>query len=1167
MRPRSLWILWTPALMSVACGPEPAGIAPTRPGSGPLVVWDAEARPLPEIPFPNDSATRLDPTSPTGRRVNVALVGSTRLENKIREKANELDGFGTFAPLWVSFSDDLDVQDFARRHRDNRDLSDDAVYLVDIDPASPEFGRPMPLDAGQGNVPLGLEWPWQYWDFDPHADSPQLLFETHDEDQNGNGVLDPYEDIDFDGVLDRPNTFSGRDPGPRGIDDVIPFWERQTRTLFLWPVAPLRELGRYAVVLTDRLKDPRGQPVRSPFPYVNPLDQTEALAPLGDILKRPEYGGLTLDQVAFAWTFTTQTVTPELQAIRQGLYGTGPLDWLRESFPPALEPRPVQDPDTDGTPPERPYMLPTDVLLPLIGILGPLLTYPPEVVAALQEDTAHVDYWVVGEFTTPWFLVDRDGLATEAYPADENESFGIDLRKGTAWVGPQRATFLCSVPKATGQHRPPFPVMVYGHGFSGAPFEVFGFAGRMARLGWALCGLDAPGHGLALPSDEDIDWNGLVESLAGDLYLQTFYKSFSIGRIRDLDNDGVRSSFDNGGDFWCADISHTRDMVRQAVVDHMQFIRMIREFGTGTSQPWKADANGDGVANDLAGDFNGDGIVDFGTPANPDVPIWGQSMGAFIAEIAAAMDPAVTAATPVSGGGGLISAGMRSTNPGVPEGVWMPMMGPMVVFTPKDDGTTEIAWLINHLHREYHPPLKAGEDRPEGRPHYYPIARVSSLLPGDTVVVRNLTNGEVRRAFRSPVKEGPATTDCAEDAACKADRTFCQVDPDQRNLPACDRWRGFRVSLPCDALTAVEKRRVLGLQDGDTRPVPVSCPPGSWTVPTDAEGKPTGPANCDTPPAGAAAPDAKRSLLFGDQVRIEIYSGWVEDPAKATPKEVVDTFRIPVTFEGAIFPEGAPLVAIGQGLGRPRNTPEFRRLIGIAGALVERGDPIAYARTFPKRLDCGCGYDELSCPGGTCPNPQVNMVIYHAVGDPNVSIGASMALARGARILQYEGDFPTPNDLLLQAHVGEAVESYRRHLSTRWTLADWAADRPFLKDPRWPDEFTKDLAVDPTAPLPLHADPDNVDEGLDPFGEPAVPGYVRATRWTRDGYQGLRFPYTYPLGAHGVEPSNPSRQFNINNYFENQAAVYLTTGGRTLLESPCLADSTCPQLPDEIRRR
>ena len=1131
--PRPLYYTLTPARcialfaagLASACGDEPAGLRPTPQGDGPRVVFDLTASPLPEIPMPNDVATRPDCASPTGKRLNVSLNAVTRAESRLRAKIDSLDGFGVFSPMTVRFDDKearaagrpaIDLENVRDRlagppgGQPDHDFSNDPVLLVDVDPSSPEYGRAIPLDVGQGNFPLALEWPWQYWDQDEHRDSSNLLFETHEEDVNHNGVLDPYEDYDFDGILDHPNTWSGLDKGPLAADDLITFYEKETDTMILWPMVPLRQMTRYAVVLTKYLTSTSGKPVRSPFPYVNHADQTPDLLPLKDIL--PRYG-FSLDDVVFAWSFTTQSITSELEQVRAGLYGHGPLAALEQEYPPDMEPKVVRDRDPDtGAVPERPYILPADKAMPLFAALGPLLNYRPEVVSELQRDTAHVDYFVLGTFTTPNFLADRDGRATPMYPDDDNESFDVAMKGANATRGPSRASFICAIPKATEEFKPPFRVMLYGHGYSGAPFEIFGFAGRMAKFGIAMCGLDAPGHGLALPADDAVDWSALVPPILEGMGLRQFYEAFKFGRIRDLDNDGMITSFDNGGDFWSYDVFHTRDMVRQAVVDHMQFIRILRQLG---ERRWSADTSGDGQA-DLMGDFNGDGVVDIGTVSNQRFAVFGQSMGAIVAEVLAGVEPTISAATPVSGGGGLISIGLRTNNPGVPEAVMMPLMGPFVVFSPQDDGAVEVAWLTNHLHREY-PRAELGQEVPKERPHYYPFARSTAIRPGDAVIVRNKTNGKEVRAFRP-------------------------LDP----------RRGFRVSLPCDALSAMEKRPVLGLSDGATQPVPVSCEPSEWTVDKDSDKKPVGIAHCPTE-------HPERALLFGDAVEIEVHDGLL-GPVKA----VIDRFEVPVTFEGAYFPKGAPLVAIATGLGRPRNTPEFRRLMGIAAWVVERGDPIAYARHYGPKERLDFSYDPAALPG-------TPMIVYHSVGDSNVPISASLALARAMGVLRYLPDQkgPVQNDLLLAAGVAEGVEKIGRHSSKVFTLADWAADdgSHFLKDPRWPTEFEEEAKTDPKRPLPVHADPDNADSGIDEFGEPAVPGYERPTVCDEGfGCMALRLPYTYPLGAHGVEPSNPTRRFNINNFVVNQIGVFAASDGKVISDDPCLAGSTCAFLPAGVRR-
>ena len=104
-----------------ACGDNqaPAGILPAQTGPGPRVMFDLDARPLPEIPLPNDLATKLDPKSVTGRRVNVSMLAPTWVERRVRRKINLLGGFGIYSPITVRFSAPLDLDNLLKRHRDN----------------------------------------------------------------------------------------------------------------------------------------------------------------------------------------------------------------------------------------------------------------------------------------------------------------------------------------------------------------------------------------------------------------------------------------------------------------------------------------------------------------------------------------------------------------------------------------------------------------------------------------------------------------------------------------------------------------------------------------------------------------------------------------------------------------------------------------------------------------------------------------------------------------------------------------------------------------------------------------------------------------------------------------------------------------------------------------
>ena len=205
---RSLLLLSLVAI-GACSAPEPVGLRRSDAGEGAQVRFDLFATPLPDIPLPNDIATRFDPSSPTRRRLNASLIAPTAWERTMRGQLDELDGWGTFAPISVAFTQPLDVEAIRARHGDVFDPRDDAVYVVDVTEGSPDFCQAMPLDVGEGNFPYTLEsgtapttGSLEYYPNDPRASTNTLLFEEVEEDANGNGMLDPGEDINGNSVLD-----------------------------------------------------------------------------------------------------------------------------------------------------------------------------------------------------------------------------------------------------------------------------------------------------------------------------------------------------------------------------------------------------------------------------------------------------------------------------------------------------------------------------------------------------------------------------------------------------------------------------------------------------------------------------------------------------------------------------------------------------------------------------------------------------------------------------------------------------------------------------------------------------------------------------------------------------------------------------------------------------
>lgn len=788
----------------------PDGLHQARTLGGAKVIFDLDARPLPEIPFPNDVATRVDPSSPTGIRVNVSTMAATDLEVGVRENVNKLDGFGTYAPIYVSFDEPLDVKNILDRHGEGTpDFRDDAVYLVNVDRDSDEFGKLELVDLGRGNFPVTMKSPDKYFDFDPRANGTNLLFESVQErDLDGDGLLDPIEDTDDDGVWDEPNTLTpGADPLAPG--QMLTFYERESNSLIIRPLDSLEPGTTYAVVLTRALVDADGVPIDSPFPYVNHARQTEALAPLRQILPRalPDRFDSELDEVRFAWTFSTQTTTWDLEQIRAGMYGVGNLSYLARDYPSNM--KLIHQIQSEG--------VESDVMIARVDRLIPILLQAfaadlsAEAVRAMTDSAKDIDYIVAGSYITPYFLADKDGLAGDPEDLannkntfDEDESFDIDFSTGEASLGADEVTWMCTVPKEMPGRKPPFPVVIYGHGYGGARLEMLGFAPTMAKFGLTTCAIDNAGHGL--PVERVIPDLGFdVEPLVENIGLGNLVKSLGHGRHRDLTNDGLD---DPGGDYWTADTFHTRDMVRQTTIDYMQFVRIMRSWDGQKRFPdalppegedpyidarrdivagWDNDLDGE---SELAGDFNGDGQVDFG--GEQPYYAWGQSLGGIQSAVLAAIDPAVRGAAPTSGGAGLGDIAIRSTQGGVPEAVILRMLGPIVLGRPRqtwnDDagqyewtGTSQLEFLIPDAFDEI----------------YLPFAQIDDLETGDRVVVRNLHREERAHLVeegkvdsRATVRSGVFRTGIAADAVgTNVRRADLGFDPtvDVRELHRRDR--------------------------------------------------------------------------------------------------------------------------------------------------------------------------------------------------------------------------------------------------------------------------------------------------------------------------------------------------------------------------------------------
>ncbi len=1134
------------ALASCTGDTVPTGLQATPPGTGPVVVFDLTAQPLPNIPLPNDVATFADPTSRTGLRLNASLVAPTHMEMVARQGFDDMEGWGTYEAITVGFSPApgadptqpaLDLANvLSRMTGDDYDFSNDPVYLVNL-----TTGLPVPLDIGAGNFPLTVSDPTSYYPNDVKVAEQNLLFETVEE---GVGLTQadytPARDLDFDGVLDHPDTFGPAKQVP-GVDNLLTWYERETDTLRIRPLLPLEEKTTYAVVLTDRLTGPNGQPVRSPFPTINHPSQSAGLAEVAGALGMHSHAayfgdiaGSGLGHVAFVWTFTTQPVHEDLSLLRDGLYGHGPFARFAAQFPPqptlfqavGMTPNEADEPPSWQTSPicaplvGHPYTVFVSDFASDLDILYQQFGYSGSTLSLLDQEATNIDHIVIGTFPSPYLMGDPAS-------ADPDTQFHLNFKTGTGDVQQDLVHFYMTVPKTDAKKgfQQPFPVAFWGHGVTGADDEVLLEAGHFAKQGIAMIAFDAPEHGRVIDPGTLKLATGLLEGSC----LAPWITGIGSGRAHDLNGDGVA---DSGGLWWTAHMFHTRDNVRQAIVDSMQATRMLRTFDGNTLAT--QDYNNDGSLDDLAGDFDGDGTPDLGGP-HVNIYASGESLGGLLSEIQGGIDPNITAAAPVSGGGGgAYDIALRSY--GVADAVMLQVLSPLIIAVPSSDRPPDsngnkqtqcsatqrsLRWFVNDL---------TGSTEVE-------IACLdpTELASNMTVVVANLSNGVLR---------------CSRTWAALPDGT-----PDLNGR--------FRIAIPASIGDAIDIQvfNAPDLVDSyKTCIVPAGTMPG-------------------------------RHVNTWEQAAISV--GPVADPSAVCPSDAMNGCQ---QFRETFYEVGSGLVAPQEGLGLSRQTPDFRKLMDLVQAAFDPADPINYAPYYMMRPLLGVD--------GTVLPPRALLSI-DTVGDGFVNIASGIAFGRAAGVVPFFGpsgatsfpqyaDYATPeslfsqwgrtaNDVLINTYEVEGIARLARAPAGKTCAVNYAPSMACTSAP----------AKNATACADALYDADWLSEGQEQYDQqhPLIPlrsvrdATVHATDTTslagvwaprlagtpfttdsaawKNPVVAMANVYFQLTGQHSFDAGDPCQAFDTATYLNGTLARFFSSSGTDVyyLSHPashrCLATQTC----------
>lgn len=389
------------------------------------------------------------------------------------------------------------------------------------------------------------------------------------------------------------------------------------RTLAIIPTQPLKQLTSYLVVLTNGIRDARGNDATSDQAYflakrsaplcangqstepLLPAATACALEPLRQLtnshLAVAAAAGIPRDNVVLSWAFTTQSITPVMQAVRS------------------------------VTQPGAAQLVPTGMttaaagLPPIADIHIGTLKVPYYLSAPSQTNhTAPLNsFWKAapGAYVPPF---NAAGLS----PASTNITFANPFPVKTADIN---IPVLATIPNAaSGRTKPAtgWPVVIFQHGITGNRTHALAVSATLASQGFAVIAIDLPLHGL--PSDSPFAiGNTPFGAIASERTFNVDYVNNATGAPG---QDGVADS--SGTHFInLSSLLTSRDNLRQAVADLFVLTATIPSL-----------------------DIDGNGTGDFDSSR---VQFVGLSLGAIVGTSFLALEPTVNVGLLSAPGGGI----------------------------------------------------------------------------------------------------------------------------------------------------------------------------------------------------------------------------------------------------------------------------------------------------------------------------------------------------------------------------------------------------------------------------------------------------------------------------------------------------------------------------------
>ena len=242
---------------------------------------------------------------------------------------------------------------------------------------------------------------------------------------------------------------------------------------------------------------------------------------------------------------------------------------------------------------------------------------------------------------------------------------------------------------------------------------------------------------------------------------------------------------------------------------------------------------------------------------------------------------------------------------------------------------------------------------------------------------------------------------------------------------------------------------------------------------------------------------------------------------------MVEQFEKQFDFQGQTFEAGSPFVALADGFGLRRGSPELRRLFSLAQIALEPADPANFAPFWE-------GKRTFSYADGT--TVATRSLLLPMTGDPGVPVATAAALLRAAGHIDFENTDPrygkTQMQELIDVGFVEGVERTGRYQN--------AQGQNVLMD------------VDVLQQV------SGADDG---FGTPRLAPPMRLVRpGAQGGKVGALFPMMNPKGQHSLPMPDPGKPFDLGTLVIDLLSDYLGSGGTRVSLEPCMVNSSCTWL-------